>query len=288
MNLELAVSTYSLLRWRKENGKTLEDTLHWLAGQQVRGVEFSGLDERTFDRPLERARELKKCCDDLGLRAVNYCVGAELLVDPRAQREVITRVKQAVDVAVILTTGRVRHDVTFGPKEESPRSWPQVLEVVAPAVREISAYAKARGIRSSLENHGFYLQTADRVEKLIQAVGDSNFGLTLDLGNFLCLNQSPVAATRQLVPYAVHVHVKDFHVRPKERKPPGGWFDTPTPLALRGAIVGHGVIDIPAQLKILRQAGYKGWLSLEFEGLEEPTRAVQLGLEYLRGQLAGG
>ncbi len=288
MNLELAVSTYSLLRWRKENGKTLEDTLHWLAGQQVRGVEFSGLDERTFDRPLERARELKKCCDDLGLRAVNYCVGAELLVDPRAQREVITRVKQAVDVAVILTTGRVRHDVTFGPKEESPRSWPQVLEVVAPAVREISAYAKARGIRSSLENHGFYLQTADRVEKLIQAVGDSNFGLTLDLGNFLCLNQDPVAATRQLVPYAVHVHVKDFHVRPKERKPPGGWFDTPTPLALRGAIVGHGVIDIPAQLKILRQAGYKGWLSLEFEGLEEPTRAVQLGLEYLRGQLAGG
>lgn len=288
MNLELAVSTYSLLRWRKENGKTLEDTLHWLAGQQVRGVEFSGLDERTFDRPLERARELKKCCDDLGLRAVNYCVGAELLVDPRAQREVITRVKQAVDVAVILTTGRVRHDVTFGPKEESPRSWPQVLEVVAPAVREISAYAKARGLRSSLENHGFYLQTADRVEKLIQAVGDSNFGLTLDLGNFLCLNQDPVAATRQLVPYAVHVHVKDFHVRPKERKPPGGWFDTPTPLALRGAIVGHGVIDIPAQLKILRQAGYKGWLSLEFEGLEEPTRAVQLGLEYLRGQLAGG
>ena len=288
MNLELAVSTYSLLRWRKENGKTLEDTLHWLAGQQVRGVEFSGLDERTFDRPLERARELKKCCDDLGLRAVNYCVGAELLVDPRAQREVITRVKQAVDVAVILTTGRVRHDVTFGPKEESPRSWPQVLEVVAPAVREISAYAKAPGLRSSLENHGFYLQTADRVEKLIQAVGDSNFGLTLDLGNFLCLNQDPVAATRQLVPYAVHVHVKDFHVRPKERKPPGGWFDTPTPLALRGAIVGHGVIDIPAQLKILRQAGYKGWLSLEFEGLEEPTLAVQLGLEYLRGQLAGG
>ncbi len=288
MNLELAVSTYSLLRWRKENGKTLEDTLHWLAGQQVRGVEFSGLDERTFDRPLERARELKKCCDDLGLRAVNYCVGAELLVDPRAQREVITRVKQAVDVAVILATGRVRHDVTFGPKEESPRSWPQVREVVAPAVREISAYAKARGLRSSLENHGFYLQTADRVEKLIQAVGDSNFGLTLDLGNFLCLNQDPVAATRQLVPYAVHVHVKDFHVRPKERKPPGGWFDTPTPLALRGAIVGHGVIDIPAQLKILRQAGYKGWLSLEFEGLEEPTRAVQLGLEYLRGQLAGG
>ena len=288
MNLELAVSTYSLLRWRKENGKTLEDMLHWLAGQQVRGVEFSGLDERTFDRPLERARELKKCCDDLGLRAVNYCVGAELLVDPRAQREVITRVKQAVDVAVILTTGRVRHDVTFGPKEESPRSWPQVLEVVAPAVREISAYAKARGLRSSLENHGFYLQTADRVEKLIQAVGDSNFGLTLDLGNFLCLNQDPVAATRQLVPYAVHVHVKDFHVRPKERKPPSGWFDTPTPLALRGAIVGHGVIDIPAQLKILKQAGYKGWLSLEFEGLEEPTRAVQLGLEYLRGQLAGG
>ena len=69
--------------------------------------------------------------------------------------------------------------------------------------------------------------------------------------------------------------------------PPTGWFVTPTPLALRGAIPGHGVIDIPAQLRLLKKAQYDGYLSLEFEGMEEPSGALRLGLDYLRQQLEG-
>jgi len=67
--------------------------------------------------------------------------------------------------------------------------------------------------------------------------------------------------------------------------PSVGWFATPTPIALRGAIAGHGVLDLPAQLKLLKKAGYDGYLSLEFEGMEEPTKAIRLGLDYLRGVL---
>jgi len=104
------------------------------------------------------------------------------------------------------------------------------------------------------------------------------------MGNFLCVNENPVPAVKRLAKYAVMAHVKDFHIRPKESVPPSGWFKTPTPIALRGAIVGHGVIDVPAQIQHLRRAGYDGFLSLEFEGMEEPLNAVRLGLEYLRGQ----
>jgi sugar phosphate isomerase/epimerase len=67
--------------------------------------------------------------------------------------------------------------------------------------------------------------------------------------------------------------------------PETGWFATPTNIALRGAIAGHGVLDLPAQLKLLKQAGYNGFLSLEFEGMEEPTQAITLGLDYLRATL---
>jgi len=41
----------------------------------------------------------------------------------------------------------------------------------------------------------------------------------------------------------------------------------------------------PAQLKIIKKAKYKGYLSLEFEGMEDPIKAVTLGLEYLKLQL---
>ena len=80
-------------------------------------------------------------------------------------------------------------------------------------------------------------------------------------------------------------HAKDFHVKPKSAMPPTGWFATPTKIALRGAIAGHGVLDLPAQIKLLKNAGYNGFLSLEFEGIEEPTTAIKLGLDYLRAIL---
>src|SRR5439155_25542466 len=144
----------------------------------------------------------------------------------------------------------------------------------------------ARNIKTSLENHGFYMQESRRIEKLIRAVDHENFGLTIDLGNFLCVNEDPTAATRRLAKYVVMAHAKDFHVKPKKKIPPTGWFATPRSIALRGAIAGHGVLDLPAQLRLLKKAGYDGYLSLEFEGMEEPTRAVSLGLDYLKSELA--
>src|SRR5439155_7323000 len=121
---------------------------------------------------------------------------------------------------------------------------------------------------------------------LIRAVDHENYGLTIDLGNFLCVNEDCTAATKRLAKYVIMAHAKDFLVKPKKRMPPTGWFKTPTPIALRGAIAGHGVLDLPAQLRLLKNAGYDGYLSLEFEGMEEPTRAVTLGLDYLRRALA--
>jgi sugar phosphate isomerase/epimerase len=130
------------------------------------------------------------------------------------------------------------------------------------------------------------MQAAARCERLVEAVGHPNFGITLDMGNFLCVNEDPVEAVARLAKYAVMAHVKDFHLKPKKQRPPTGWFDTPTPIALRGAIVGHGVIDVPAQIKLLKRAKYDGYLSLEFEGMEDPLLAVRAGLDYLRPLVA--
>ena len=51
---------------------------------------------------------------------------------------------------------------------------------------------------------------------------------------------------------------------------------------IRGTIVGHGVIPVAQCMAMLRAAGYEGWFSLEFEGLEDNLTALKGGLEYLR------
>jgi sugar phosphate isomerase/epimerase len=284
--MKLAVSTYSLSRWRREQRKSLEESLDWIAKAGVQGVEFAGLDDQAPADPVTRAKALGAYARKLGLEVPSYCVGAEFLVPPAEQRAVIAQVKREVDVAAALGVRSMRHDVTRGPKAGDERTFAQVLAAVAPAVREVTEYAKTLGIITSVENHGFYLQTAQRVEALVKAVKHPNFRVTLDMGNFLCLDQDPVKAVARLTKYAVMVHAKDFHVRPKKRTPPSGWFATPKSIALRGAIVGHGVIDVPAQIKLLQRAKYDGFLSLEFEGIEDPTAGITLGLDYLR-QLIG-
>jgi hypothetical protein len=42
-----------------------------------------------------------------------------------------------------------------------------------------------------VENHGFFCQDSERVEKLITQVGKENFGALVDIGNFLCVDESP-------------------------------------------------------------------------------------------------
>jgi sugar phosphate isomerase/epimerase len=280
--MKLSVSTYSLARWRTENNRTLEDTIAWIADAGVEGVEFSGSFSDDPKQARKRAMAMRIRCEKLGLRIPSFCVPAELLVRPSEQRKVVERLKHEVVVAEELGVASMRHDVTRG---TGAKSFSAVLKTVVPPIREIADYAQAKGIKTSLENHGFYMQASPRVKKLIDTVAHENYGLTIDLGNFLCVNENCTDATRRLAKYVVMAHAKDFHVKPKKEMPATGWFATPTNIALRGAIAGHGVLDLPAQLKLLKNAGYNGFLSLEFEGMEEPTRAIALGLEYLRTTL---
>lgn len=297
--MQLAVSTYSLARWRREQSKRLEQALDWLASIGVEAVEFVGLGEQEVKNRRQRARRLRKRCEQLGLRIVGYCTGAELYHhDEREQRRVIEQVKREIDIAAELEAPSMRHDVTRGPGEGDDASFDAVLNRIAPAVRELTEHGAKRGVITTLENHGFYMQTAERIERLIETVDHPNYRFTIDLGNFLCLNQDPLEATRQLARHVVMCHAKDFHIKPIERVPPdappvagdqgvrAGWIRTPSTIALRGTITGHGDLDLPAQLAALREAGYDGPLSLEFEGPEHPLNAVRLGVAYLREQTA--
>ena len=138
-----------------------------------------------------------------------------------------------------------------------------------------------------VENHGFFCQDSERVEQLANGVNHPNFGLLVDMGNFLCVDEDPALAVGRVAPYAFHVHAKDFHVKQGTDTNPGaGWFRSRGENYLRGAIIGHGIVPVLPCLRILKKAGYDGYLSVEFEGLEDPLRGVPMGLDNLRRYLA--
>ncbi len=284
--MRLAISTYSLSAWQRTENISLYKIVDWVA-EHARGIEFSGVSNQLGKNPLKEAEKLRNYCEKKGLQIAGYCCGAELFQLTKTKlNEQINMVKREIDIAAKLGVKNMRHDVTRGfPKTwRGSRSFSVVLRHVVPPIRELADYASQYNIKTSLENHGFYMQKSERIQKLIEAVNYPNFGLTLDLGNFLCVNEEPKAAVKRLIKYAIHIHIKDFHIKPKRIAPPAeqGWLYTPSSIAIRGAILGHGNVDLEGCMKIIKRAGYKGWLSLEFEGLEEPRRGVEFGLAYAK------
>ena len=50
---------------------------------------------------------------------------------------------------------------------------------MAEAAGQVCRHGKKRGVRTMIENHGFFANGCDRVQRIMQAVSDENYGLLL-------------------------------------------------------------------------------------------------------------
>ena len=272
--MKIGVSSYSFSKYMKDTGADYLRVCNLAAEMGFDGIEFIDLDLKV--QPAESVEALADAirarCDSLGLPIAAYTVWADFLENENEAE----RLMGQADIAHRLGAGVLRHDVTW--RRDVP--WQQIIERTKDDIRRVSEYAAGKGIRTCTENHGYVLQDAHRVEALIRAVSHPNYGWLVDMGNFLCADEPAVHAMPIAAPYCFHAHAKDFLM--KDEDPGEGWFPTRSGRHLRGTIVGHGVVPVRECVRILKDAGYGGWLSLEFEGMEDNLTALRCGLKYLR------
>lgn len=249
-------------------------------------IEFSALDLPKGMRAIDFAPRLKAESDRVGLSVVNYTIGADFINgsngDWKAEAQ---RLKDEVRVAKILGAPGMRHDASqgFPAGHKGGRGFDDALPTLVKGCRLVTEFAADLGIRTMVENHGFFCQDSERVEKLINGVNHPNFGALVDMGNFLCADEDPARAVGRMMPYAFHCHAKDFHVKPGTAPNPGkGWFQSRAGNWLRGAIIGHGDVPVTQCLRTMKRAGYDGVLSIEFEGMEDVLAGIADGLANLR------
>lgn len=284
--MKFSVSMYSYSQLTSSCKKTLADCIFLAKEQGFDGAEFVDFDPPEGMSEIEYAKILKEKCDEAGLEVSSYAVGADFLNGSHGDIEKeIERVKKKVDIAEVLGVKVMRHDVTrgFDKDRRSFRGFDDALPYLARGCREVTAYARTKDIKTAVENHGFFSQESRRVEKLVNSVADDNFGLLIDIGNFACADENCAEAVGRLAPYAFHVHAKDFYVR-SGNAPffADGFFKTRGGTYLRGAIIGHGDIPVYQCVHTLMSEGYDGWITVEFEGLEDCEKGVLLGLNALR------
>jgi sugar phosphate isomerase/epimerase len=141
------------------------------------------------------------------------------------------------------------------PEEDRAARWPAMIA----SLRSVCARAEAAGVPLVLENHnhGGFVQTAADVTTIFEAVASPALGLLLDTGNFV----DGLPSISQTAPRARHDHVKFTRVGRDGRD---------------ARIDNTGAIDL------LRDAGYHGAVSVEYEGEEAGRTAVPRALSLLR------
>lgn len=285
--MKIGVSSYSFQRYMAEERLDLFGVINAAAQIGYQGIEFAGFGPGSENEdPIELARRVKDACAEVGLDIMSWTIGADFLNPPGggSVEDEILRLHKDVDIAMALGAPKMRHDATGGypGRPNDLTDYMNALPIVAKGYRGVTEYAADKGVKTMIENHGFFFQDSFRVEALINAVGNPNFGALVDMGNFLCADEEPVIAVRRMAPYAFHVHAKDFHIKSANADPGAGWFRSRGGVPLRGAIVGHGNVDTQGCIKVLRDAGYDGYLSVEFEGMEDNLTALEIGYANLK------
>lgn len=280
--MKIGVSAYSFARLVNSGGLDGDKVLDKAKEMGFDCIEFAGLYLPAGRQPVEYAKELCERAKTLGIEITNYCTGANFITnDIDAEVE---RVKRDVDIAYALGARMIRHDVAYGPMPGGYKSFEKNLDMIVYGAKKVTEYAKSLGIETMTENHGYFAQDSNRVEMLIDAVHDDNYGALIDIGNFLCADEAPEKAVGVLKSYVKHVHCKDFYFKSGNGlRPMGpGWFKSRGGNYLKGATVGDGVVPVAQCIDILKSSGYDGVLSIEYEGCEDVIACINGGKEYIK------
>lgn len=146
--------------------------------------------------------------------------------------------------------------------------------------RQILRVAEAHQITINIEPHGYFTTNPGRMEEMLAFSDSPLLRMNMDTGNTFIAGQDPVAFLRRFITKVSHVHIKDVS-ESLARAVRGGQ----TGIAVSHCALGDGVNadNIRECLKLLRDHGYDGALSIECEGQSGPM--IEKSLAWLRSTL---
>ena len=228
--------------------------LHRCAGDlKVQGVELQDIHfPQTRPAYLNLVRRTAR---DLGLSVIGVGVHNDFgRADPTLRQSEVAKVKHWVEVAERLGAPLVRVFAGY-PEGDRQERWPPMID----SLREVAEFARHAGVRLGLENHnhGAFTPTAEEFLRVLREVGSPYLVPLLDTGNFT----DGWASVQRVVGVVEHVHAKFWQV---------------------AADGSDEKVDYGRIFPALRQAGYDGWVSYEYETPEPEETGIPRSLAYLK------
>jgi sugar phosphate isomerase/epimerase len=272
----IAVSTYSFWQFRREELRSVERCIEMAAEMGFDGVEI--LHRQMEDESLGYLQRVKRRALVNGVDLCGFSTHQGFLSpDPDVRQKNVEHTIHCIELAheMGIPTMRVNTGTWGTSKSFDELMANRGIESPPEGVREEDGYAwviegfekclpaaERRGVLLGLENHWGLGRTPEGVLRVVDAIDSSWLQVTLDTGNFL---EDPYDKLNMLAPRAILVQVKTYY---------GGglWYTLE--------------LDYPRIAKILEQHAYRGYLSLEFEGREDPRTGIPKSLTMLRKAFA--
>lgn len=238
------------------------------------GITFS------FDATDAQLRETKQKINDQGLVISAVCGDFGCSMYYERDRKLIDREKRILEMAKILGTNIVTTHIGVVPETKDCVQYEAMHEVC----KELADFAK------SIDGH-FAVETGPEKAVLLKSflddLGSDGVAVNLDPANLvMCAGDDPVQAVHTLKDYIVHTHAKDglqlVKVDTKTIYAPR-YYGVPACAveAFREVPLGQGKVDWPAYLNALQEIGYNGFLTIERECGENPSKDIGDAVRFL-------
>jgi sugar phosphate isomerase/epimerase len=183
-------------------------------------------------------------------------IGASAVEADAAKRaKVLEEIKKWVDVTGALGAPHLR---VFAGKLPPGATRAQGIEWTVETLKPACEYAGEKGITLGLEDHEGITQDAETCLEILRRIGSPYLGINLDITNFLPTPQADAyAQIEATIPYATHTHIRD-------------------------RFEGGQPVDLDRVWRLFAQGSYKGFMSAEYEGQEDPSTAVPKLVEKIK------
>lgn len=204
----------------------------------------------------ENIRATRKLMYDNGLKFVNLGSSAQLhQPEGIERRKHIDEAKRFIDLAESLSCPYIRVFPNNFPKEQEVDA---TVALIVNGLRELGDFAKGSHVKVLMETHGDVVRQVD-VEKIMREANHPNIGLVWDpLNMWTVTRESPAQVYATLKKYIYHAHIKNAILT-------GG--------KITYTLLGDGEVPVFEAIDALRNGGYTGYYSFEWEKRWHPEIA---------------
>ena len=206
----------------------------------------------TREPSFNRLKEIKRQTGYYGIPVVALTpyIKEINVADKKRRETAIAELQKCIDIAAEFDCKSIRILAGIEPEKNE---WEDAVNRLVESLQQLSEYAAKTDLSLNIENHsGSMAMTAHQTVQIVTSVNKENVGILYDPANLIIYGSPDYRLSfKQQAEYIRHVHIKDDNVFEQ-----GGYLPV---------LMGEGFIPWTEIIPLLKDSGYDGFLSVEYE-----------------------